>query len=87
MRVRVHSRVCLKRPEITSEDAVQAFENTLRSRARDTHPVQRVGVGLDFSGRILKYIAVEDEPHGRLIFHAMPATKRVLSEVGLGARR
>ncbi len=64
-------------------DVVEAFEGTLRSRARDTHPVQWVGVGTDASGRLLEYVAVEDEPDGWLVFHAMPATKRVLIEVGL----
>lgn len=87
MRVRVHPRVTVKRPEVTAEDAVQAFENTLRSRARDTHPIRWVGVGIDATGRLLEYVAVEDEPDGWLIYHAMPATRKVLIEVGLGARR
>ncbi|MDO5697633.1 MAG: hypothetical protein Q4G51_06625 [Dermatophilus congolensis] len=60
-----------------------AFENTLRSRARDTHPVQWVGVGADANGRLLEYIAVENEPDGWLVFHAMSATTKVLIEVGL----
>jgi hypothetical protein len=34
MRVRVHPRVPEKRPDVTVEDAVKAFEHTLRSRAR-----------------------------------------------------
>lgn len=56
-----------KRPDVTVKDAVQAFENTLRSRARDTHPVRWVGVGADASGRLLEYVAVEDEPDGWFI--------------------
>ena len=83
MRVRVHPRVSRRHPEVATADAVEAFENTLRSRARDTRPVQWVGVGTDASGRLLEYIAVEDEPDGWLAFHAMPATKKVLIEVGL----
>ena len=83
MRVRVHPRVSRRHAEVTAADAAQAFENTLRSRARDTYPVQWVGVGTDASGRLLEYIAVEDEPDGWLIFHAMPATRNVLIEVGL----
>ncbi len=83
MRVRVHPRVTDRHPEVTAADVVEAFEGTLRSRARDTHPVQWVGVGTDASGRLLEYIAVEDEPDGWLVFHAMPATKKVLIEVGL----
>ncbi|RFA11812.1 hypothetical protein B7R22_17735 [Subtercola boreus] len=83
MRVQVHPRVTGRHPEVTADDVVQAFENTLRSRARDTHPVQWVGVGTDASGRLLEYVAVEDEPDGWLVFHAMPATTRTLIEVGL----
>ncbi len=83
MRVQVHPRVTQRHPEITNEDVVVAFEGTLRSRARDTHPVQWVGVGTDANGRLLEYIAVEDEPDGWLVFHAMPATTKVLIEIGL----
>ncbi|KAA9108548.1 hypothetical protein F6B43_12425 [Microbacterium rhizomatis] len=83
MRVRVHPRVTDCHPEVMVSDVIEAFEGTLRARARDTHPVQWVGVGTDTSGRLLEYIAVEDEPDGWLIFHAMPATKKVLIEVGL----
>jgi hypothetical protein len=83
VRVRVHPRVTLQHPEVSETDVEGAFENTLRSRARDTHPVQWVGVGTDASGRLLEYIAVENEPDGWLVFHAMPATGKVLTEVGL----
>lgn len=82
-RVRVHPRVTQRHPAVSASDVIEAFERTLRSRARDTHPVQWVGVGMDAGGRLLEYIAVEDEPDGWLIFHAMPATKHVLIEVGL----
>ena len=83
MRVRVHPRVTRRHPEVVASDVMEAFESTLRSRARDTHPVQWVGVGTDAGGRLLEYIAVEVEPDGWLVFHAMPATKKVLIEVGL----
>lgn len=83
MRVQVHPRVMERHPEITEADVLVAFEQTLRSRARDTHPVRWVGVGTDTHGRLLEYIAVENEPDGWLVFHAMPATNKVLTEVGL----
>lgn len=83
MRVIVHERVSKRHPEIGADDVVWAFENTLRSRARDTSPVQWVGVGVDGSGRLLEYVAVEIEPDGWLIFHAMEATGKVMREVGL----
>lgn len=84
MRVRVHPRVSAKRPEITDTDVETAFEAALRSRGRDTNPIQWVGVGVDSQGRLLEFIAVEDEPDGWLVFHAMIATQKVLNEVGLG---
>jgi len=42
-----------------------------------------VGIGTDSKGRLLEYIAVEDEPNGWLIFHCMGATKKTLIEIGL----
>jgi hypothetical protein len=83
LRVRVHPRVTERHPEVSMSAVIAAFEGTLRSRARDTHPVQWVGVGTDTSGRLVEYVAVEDEPDGWLVFHAMPATTKVLIEVGL----
>ncbi len=84
MRVRVHPRVSAKRPEISDDDVRTAFEEALRSRGRETDPIQWVGVGMDRKGRLLEFIAVEDEPDGWLVFHAMVATTKVLNEVGLG---
>ncbi|WP_233491998.1 hypothetical protein [Auritidibacter sp. NML100628] len=72
-----------KRPEITEDDVRTAFEEALRSRGRETDPIQWVGVGMDRKGRLLEFIAVEDEPDGWLVFHAMVATTKVLNEVGL----
>ena len=83
MRVRVHPRVHQRHSDVEDDDVIAAFEGTLRSRARDTHPIQWVGVGLDRKGRLLEYIAVEDEPDGWLIFQAMLVTRAVLAEVGL----
>lgn len=84
MRVRVHPRVSTKRPEISDEDVVAVFEAALHSRGRDTDPIQWVGVGIDGKGRLLEFIAIEDEPDGWLVFHAMLATTKVLNELGIG---
>lgn len=43
-----------------------------------------VVAGIDRRGRLLEFIAVEDEPDGWLVFHAMIATTKVLNEIGLG---
>lgn len=84
MQLRVHPRVTAKRPELTVEDVEAAVEGALRSRARDTDPVQWVGVGTDTGGRLLEFIVVEEAPDVWLVFHVMLATKKVLQEVGLG---
>ncbi|MBM7502278.1 hypothetical protein JOD52_003118 [Brachybacterium muris] len=83
VRVRVHPRVLRRHSDVTEPEVVAAFESTLRSRARDTDPIQWVGVGVDGRGRLLEYVAVEDEPDGWLVFYAMQATAKVLTEVGL----
>jgi hypothetical protein len=84
MRIRVHPRVTAKRPEIRPEDVKMAVQGALRSRARATDPVQWVGVGMDAAGRLLEFVAVEEQPDEWLVFHAMAATGKVLREVGLG---
>lgn len=84
MRVRVHPKVSNKRPEIHDADVITAFESALRSRGRNTDPIQWVGVGIDSHGRLLEFIAVEDESDGWLVFHAMLATSKVLKELGRG---
>ena len=87
MLVHVHPRVAAKRPDIADDDTRAAFLGALRSRARDTDPVQWVGVGVDTKGRLLEFIAIEENGGDWLVFHAAPATKGVLDEVGLGTRR
>lgn len=89
MRVTVHPRVQARHPGIGEADVVFAFENTLCSRARKTSPIQWVGVGVDAQGRLLEYVAVENEPDGWLVFHAMLASAKTLEELGLrkGMRR
>ena len=83
MRVRVHPRVTTKHPELTNEDVVRAFETTLRTRHRSLAPVQWLGVGFDTHGRLIEYVAVENEPDGWFIYHAMPATQKTLTELEL----
>lgn len=84
MRVEVHPRVATKRPNLVDEVVVTAFEHALRSTSRlATNPLQWVGVGIDSAGRLLEWVAVENEPDGWLIFHAAPATETTLREVGL----
>ena len=68
---------------LRSSNVERAFSAALCSRARNTEPVQWVGVGLDARGRLLEFIAIETGPDRWLVFHAMVATKKVLRELGL----
>lgn len=84
MHVEVHPRIHAKQPDVEPADVRAAFEATLRKAPRlDTEPTQWVGVGLDGNGRLLEYVAVETGPDEWLVFHAMPATTKVLIETGL----
>lgn len=84
MLIRIHPRIAAKRPEFADEDVAAAVRGAVRTRWRDTDPAELVGAGLDPKGRLMQFVAVAEEPGGWLVFHAMPATKRVLREVGLG---
>lgn len=85
MSIRVHPRVSRTRPEIEDADVVAAFTNSLRAVPREGSgfPPQWVGVGLDSKGRLLQFVAINKGIDEWLIFHAMPATTKVLREVGL----
>lgn len=87
MALEIHPRISAKRPEITEGDVREAFATTLRRVPRiDVEPIQWVGVGIDGKGRLLEWVAVENQTDGWLIFHAMQATTKVLIEVGLRER-
>lgn len=85
MNIRVHPRVTRIHPEIEDADVIAAFTGTLRAvpRVGTEFPPQWVGVGLDANGRLLQYVAINEGVERWLIFHAMPATAKVLREVGL----
>lgn len=71
---------------------LRSLQPTRSMRSRTRCCLERVlrtqssgsGLGADSSGRLLEYIAVEDEPDGWLIFHCMRATNKVLNEIGSG---
>lgn len=83
MYIQVHPRVMRRRPTLSATDVETAVVTTLRSRLRDTDPPQWMGVGFDRTGRLLQYVAVETGFDEWLVFHAMPATKKVLIELDI----
>lgn len=86
MNIQVHPRVSTIRPEIGDADVVAAFTNSLRAVPREGSgfPPQWVGVGLDSKGHLSQFVAINAGTDEWLIFHAMPATTKVLRDVGLG---
>lgn len=77
----MHPRVYERHSDMGEEIVLEAWNNTLRSRPRDTDPVQWVGVGYS-GGRLVEYIAIENLDASWLIFHAMKATRKTLKEWG-----
>jgi hypothetical protein len=78
----VHPRVCKKHPELSEDGIVEAWLNRLRMTRRvDTFADNYVAVGFDQMGRLLQMVAAQTDA-GWTIFHAMPATKKALDELG-----
>lgn len=87
MLIDVHPRVSCKRPEISEADVSAAFFATVKKHPRvDTSPIEWIGVGFDGRGRLLQYVVIEIGNDHWLVIHTMPATTRVLVELGLKRR-
>lgn len=82
MRITVHPRIHEKRPDISDEDMIAVVQHPLRVRARAGEPTRWVGVGIDPKGRLLQFIASEQQDGSWHVYHGMHATKPVLSELG-----
>ena len=78
----VNPRIQARHPDMSPATVREAWNTTLRSIPRDTDPVQWVGVGIA-DGKLIEYIAIENNDETWHIFHAMKASKKTLREVGL----
>ena len=89
MRVIVDPRVVVRHPEVSEQDVQHAVNHTLRSQVRvGIDPPRYVGVGPDVSGRMLQWIGFRATGMLDLyVYHAMPATTRVLTELGMTTSR
>ncbi|MDR0500236.1 MAG: hypothetical protein LBG97_03180 [Coriobacteriales bacterium] len=82
--VAVHPRVKTRHPEISNEDVLNAWENAIAFARRDGAADDLyVAAGFDNSGRLLEVVAAKGKGEDWLIFHAMKATQKTLSELGL----
>lgn len=70
---------------VSEADVEHAFENAYATRTRGgPYPPEYVSVGPDHCGRDIQLVCVwRSEQRRWLVFHAMPATKKVLRELGL----
>jgi hypothetical protein len=72
--------------DLSEADVIHAVANAINSQPRlSTEPMQYVGVGPSLSGSTLEWIvvALDDVEDGWYVYHAMPATKKVLRELGM----
>lgn len=84
LRISVHSRVRKRHPELTDDDVLAAWENSLMSAPRiSKNPQEYVAIGFDGKGRLIEMVAVRSSDGQWLIFHAMtPPSNRTYSELG-----
>ena len=78
----INPRIEQRHPDMTPATVRKAWDTTLRCIPRDTDPVQWVGVGI-VDGKLIEYIAIENDNETWHVFHAMKATRKTLREVGL----
>ena len=82
--VSVHPRIHERHPEVKDSDIVVAWENFIcRTRRVDAFDDNYISVGFDSTGRLLEMAAVQKTDGSWFVFHAMPATKKALEELGL----
>jgi len=81
----VYPRVCVRHPELSEQDVLDAWDGCLRARPRlDKSPNEYLAVGADGNGRLIEVVAKAAPDGDWLIYHAMtPPSKRTLSELGL----
>lgn len=87
MQVCLHPRVLEKRPWLDEKEIVAAWMDAARMLPRqgDYEPDQMLAIGWDWHGRLTEMIAyagMEDDEW--IIFHAAPARKKFLAEMGFG---
>ena len=85
MEIYINARIAQRHPDIPPAMVREAWNTTLRGIPRDTDPVQWVGVGIA-DGKLIEYIAIENDNETWHVFHSMKATRKTLREVGLEKR-
>jgi hypothetical protein len=83
--ISVHKRVHERHPELTDDDVLAAWEDSIMSISRIAKdPLEYVAIGFDSKGRLIEMAAVRLTSGNWLIFHAMtPPSKRTFHELGI----
>jgi predicted RecB family nuclease len=83
-KVTVHPRVHRRHPEISDNDAIQAWKNAIAIVNRTYNPPDfYAAAGMDSKGRLLELVGVEMENGSLMIFHAMKLSAKMRKELGL----
>lgn len=88
MPVLLHPRVLEKRPWLDEWEIISTWTNAARMLPRqgEYEPDQMMAIGWDAHGRLTELIAYQGEEDDEwIIFHAAPARKRFLAEMGFSA--
>ena len=83
--IKVHPRIKERHPDLSKNDIVVAWNNSLRFVGRKKNAFDEVvAIGFDPNGRLIEMVAVVEDDGSWLIFHAMtPPSKNTLNELGL----
>lgn len=87
-RLIVHPRIRKRHSDVLEEDVRTAWRNAVRIQKRaGSFDDRYLAVGGDQHGRLLEMCAVQLDRDTVLVFHAMKATVKALTELGFNERR
>lgn len=87
-RIVVHHRICERHPDVTEDDVRTAWRNSVRIQKREGSFDDRyLALGTDRHGRLLELCAARIDDESVLVFHAMRATVKAITELGFNERR
>ena len=76
---------CAKKHGSTDMDIRSAIKNCIAARYRNFDiPCQICFAGSDLQGRLIEVLGAELEGNKLIVYHAMPLTRKMAFELGLG---
>ncbi|MDR1421804.1 MAG: hypothetical protein LBI64_02945 [Coriobacteriales bacterium] len=81
--INILGRIDEKHPDLKTEEILSAWESRVKTQFRLTDEREyMVAVGVSSSGKLIEMIAFDDG-EDTVIFHAMKATKKILTELNM----